>query len=204
MSTHAERSSRAAQPHNDLGDLIPRPVILVGRLDVQSTTGRLATSTSPPSAESPRAAEAATEMAAPLDCKCTSFAYCSEIGVPFVTAAKERLQLDSAYRRHTTETSYAKWSWSGPRDELSHLGVMRCATSASCRGTSQQNIASQMFLQISTSRRQVSRAVAAGVSLSFPPLEYRFLLPWSLILLSQLFVDSESSPGNTSRSRRVA
>ena len=38
------------------------------------------------------------------------------------------------------------------------------ATSALCRGTSQQNIAFQMFLQIQTLRRQVSRPVAAGVS----------------------------------------
>ena len=57
-STHAERLLVA--------DLIPRHVILVGRLDVQSTTGRLAISTSPTSAESLRAAEAATEMATPL------------------------------------------------------------------------------------------------------------------------------------------
>ena len=40
------------------------------------------------------------------------------------------------------------------------------ATSASCRGTSQQNIAFQMFLQLQTLRRHVSRPVAAGVSLS--------------------------------------
>ena len=36
-------------------------------------------------------------------------------------------------------------------------------TSASCRGTSQQNIAFQMFLQLQTLRRHVSRLVAAGV-----------------------------------------
>ena len=30
----------AAQPYNDLADLMPRHVILVGRLDVQSSTGR--------------------------------------------------------------------------------------------------------------------------------------------------------------------
>ena len=40
------------------------------------------------------------------------------------------------------------------------------ATSASCRGTSQQNIAFQMFLQIQTLRRHVSRLVAAGVYFS--------------------------------------
>ena len=40
------------------------------------------------------------------------------------------------------------------------------ATSASCRGTSQQNIPLQMFLQLQTLRRHVSRPVAAGVSLS--------------------------------------
>ena len=40
------------------------------------------------------------------------------------------------------------------------------ATSASCRGTSQQNIAFQMFLQLQTLRRHVSRPVAAGVSFS--------------------------------------
>ena len=39
------------------------------------------------------------------------------------------------------------------------------ATSASCRGTSQQNIAFQMFLQLQTLRRLLSRLVAAGVSL---------------------------------------
>ena len=38
------------------------------------------------------------------------------------------------------------------------------ATSASCRGTSQQDIAFQMFLQIQTLRRLASRHVAAGVS----------------------------------------
>ena len=37
-------------------------------------------------------------------------------------------------------------------------------TSALCRGTSQQNIAFQMFLQLQTLRRHVSRPVAAGVS----------------------------------------
>ena len=37
------------------------------------------------------------------------------------------------------------------------------ATEASCRGTSQQNIAFQMFLQLQTLRRHVSRPVAAGV-----------------------------------------
>ena len=37
------------------------------------------------------------------------------------------------------------------------------ATSALCRGTGQQNIAFQMFLQLLTLRRQVSRPVAAGV-----------------------------------------
>ena len=37
------------------------------------------------------------------------------------------------------------------------------ATLASCRGTSQQNIAFQMFLQFPTFRRHVSRPVAAGV-----------------------------------------
>ena len=36
-------------------------------------------------------------------------------------------------------------------------------TSALCRGTSQQNIPLQMFLQLQTLRRQVSRLVAAGV-----------------------------------------
>ena len=40
------------------------------------------------------------------------------------------------------------------------------ATSASCRGTSQQNIAFQMCLQIQTLRRHVSRLVAAGVYFS--------------------------------------
>ena len=40
------------------------------------------------------------------------------------------------------------------------------ATSASCRGTSQQSITLQMFLQLQTLRRHVSRPVAAGVSLS--------------------------------------
>ena len=37
------------------------------------------------------------------------------------------------------------------------------AISASCRGTSQQNIAFQMFLQLPTLRRYVSRPFAAGV-----------------------------------------
>ena len=49
------------------------------------------------------------------------------------------------------------------------------ATSAWCRGTSQQNIAFQVFLQLPTSRRHVSRAVGAGVSVSFPPLVSYFL-----------------------------
>ena len=40
------------------------------------------------------------------------------------------------------------------------------ATSASCRGTSQQNIAFQMFLHLQTLRRLLSRPVAAGVSFS--------------------------------------
>ena len=40
------------------------------------------------------------------------------------------------------------------------------ATSASCRGTSQQNIILQMFLQLQTLRCHASRPVAAGVSLS--------------------------------------
>ena len=40
------------------------------------------------------------------------------------------------------------------------------ATSASCRGTSQQNIAFQMFLQLQTLRLRVSRPVAAGVCVS--------------------------------------
>ena len=40
------------------------------------------------------------------------------------------------------------------------------ATSAPCRGTSQQNIAFQIFLQLQTLRRHVSRPVAAGVYLS--------------------------------------
>ena len=40
------------------------------------------------------------------------------------------------------------------------------ATLASCRGTSQQNILFQMFLQLQTLRRHVSRPVAAGVSLT--------------------------------------
>ena len=38
------------------------------------------------------------------------------------------------------------------------------ATSALCRGTSQQKIAFQMFLQLQTFRRLLSRPVAAGVS----------------------------------------
>ena len=41
--------------------------------------------------------------------------------------------------------------------------LVAAATSASCRGTSQQNIAFQMFLQLQTLRRHVSRLVAAGV-----------------------------------------
>ena len=40
------------------------------------------------------------------------------------------------------------------------------ASSASCCGASQQNIAFQMFLQIQTLRRHVSRPVAAGVCFS--------------------------------------
>ena len=40
------------------------------------------------------------------------------------------------------------------------------ATSASCLGSSQQNITLQMFVQLQTLRRHVSRPVAAGVSLS--------------------------------------
>ena len=39
------------------------------------------------------------------------------------------------------------------------------ATSASCRGTGQQNIAFQMFLQLQTLRRHVSRPVAAGATI---------------------------------------
>ena len=44
--------------------------------------------------------------------------------------------------------------------------LVAAATSASCRGTSQQNIAFQMFLRLQTLRRHVSRPVAAGVSFS--------------------------------------
>ena len=40
------------------------------------------------------------------------------------------------------------------------------ATSASCRGTSQQNIAFQKFLQLQTLRRLLSRPVAADLSFS--------------------------------------
>ena len=43
--------------------------------------------------------------------------------------------------------------------------LVAAATSASCRGTSQQNIALQMFLQLQTLRRPLSRPVAAGVFL---------------------------------------
>ena len=42
--------------------------------------------------------------------------------------------------------------------------TIAAATSALCRGTSQQNIAFQMFLQLQTLWRLVSRHVAAGVS----------------------------------------
>ena len=49
--------------------------------------------------------------------------------------------------------------------------LVAAATSASCRGTSQQNIASQMFLQIQTLRRHVSRPVAAGVYFSLKDVE---------------------------------
>ena len=45
--------------------------------------------------------------------------------------------------------------------------LVAAATSASCRGTSQQSIAFQMFLQLQTLRRLLPRPVAAGVSL-FP------------------------------------
>ena len=49
----------------------------------------------------------------------------------------------------------------------SHIFVhVAAATSASCRGTSQQSIILQMFLQLQTLRRHVSRPVAAGASLS--------------------------------------
>ena len=44
--------------------------------------------------------------------------------------------------------------------------LVAAATSASCRGTSQQNIAFQTFLHLQTLRRLLSRPVAAGVSLS--------------------------------------
>ena len=44
--------------------------------------------------------------------------------------------------------------------------LVAALTSASCRGTSQQNIAFQMFLQIQTLRRHASRLVAPGVYLS--------------------------------------
>ena len=43
--------------------------------------------------------------------------------------------------------------------------LVAAATSASCCGTSQQNIAFQMFLQLQTLRRLLSRPVAVGVSL---------------------------------------
>ena len=46
------------------------------------------------------------------------------------------------------------------------------ATSAWCRGTSQRCIAFQMFLQLQTLRRHVSRLVAAGVSQGIS-------LPWT-------------------------
>ena len=58
--------------------------------------------------------------------------------------------------------------------------LVAAATSAWCRGSSQQNIVSQMFLQLPTLRRHVSRAVAAGVSLPYLPLASRFLLSCSL------------------------
>ena len=48
------------------------------------------------------------------------------------------------------------------------------ATSALCRGRSQQNITFQMFLQLQTLRRHVSRPVAAVDSLSFPPILLSF------------------------------
>ena len=60
-------------------------MILVGRLYVQSTTTLFTTSTS---AESTHAAEAATEMVTPLNCKCTSYGYCCDFG-------------DSAHSLHT-------------------------------------------------------------------------------------------------------
>ena len=44
--------------------------------------------------------------------------------------------------------------------------LVAAATSASCRGTSQQNIAFQTVLQLQTLRRLLSRPVAAGVSFS--------------------------------------
>ena len=61
----------------DLADLLLRHVILVGRLNVQSTTGLLTTSTS---AESTYAAEALTEMVTLLNCKCTSYGYYCDFG----------------------------------------------------------------------------------------------------------------------------
>ena len=60
-------------------------LIAVGRLYVQSTTRLFTISTS---AESTHAAEAATEMVTPLNCKCTSYGYCCDF-------------VDSAHSLHT-------------------------------------------------------------------------------------------------------
>ena len=66
----------------------------------------------------------------------------------------------SLYQRRCGVISYAL---SGQPYFIVHVAA---ATSASCRGTSQLNIAFQMFLQLQTLSRQVSRPVAAGVYLS--------------------------------------
>ena len=50
------------------------------------------------------------------------------------------------------------------RQSLRAVAAAVHAVAASCRGTSQQNIAFQMFLQLLTTRRHASRAVGAAVS----------------------------------------
>ena len=66
-----------------------------------------------------------------------------------------RFALPEALRRHFLRAVAA----------AAFFVLVAAATSASCRCTSQQNIAFQMFLQLQTLRRLLSCLVAAGVSL---------------------------------------
>ena len=64
------------------------------------------------------------------------------------------------------ERSLLFWDFSSLVAAAVFYVFVAAATSASCRGTSQQNIACLMFLQLPTLRRHSLRAVAAATSLS--------------------------------------